>query len=420
MDQTPPLATIESPSMVETAPAVAVQAVPAARRPLRWYNLKWWFTNFLVVSIIAHIFFGLIATYFVVQVITAKRKQDFAPGPSGPSAPSHALEHKVSMAKKQQTMSAPTATKRITTTSMSKVSLPALPAMPMTESVVPASMSGMGGTGLSPGFGTGGAGGGAGGGGKGMNMFGSFTGGTGLAGTFYDLKQDKFRRPTPRMDPGLYGNKIVEFVKGGFNLGSLANYFRSPRPLYATQIFTPDIDANLGPAAFNLQNEVQPRMWCVHYKGKVRAPETGAYHFVGMGDDLLLVKFDGRLVLDACWSINCGLGGQSYYHYNYSSPSKGFTKGPVFNVEAGHIYPMEVVIGEQPGGRSCAALLIEKEGVEYQKDNRGNPLLPVFRMSSNAKLLPPPPNSRGYAPHAEVEGPVWAGTPDTMGTTSLN
>ena len=71
---------------------------------------------------------------------------------------------------------------------------------------------------------------------------------------------------------------------------------------------------------------------------------------------------------------------------------------------------MEVLIGEQPGGFDFATLLQEVEGVQYDKDSRGNPILPVFRMS-DAK---PASNSPGrtFPPHRD-DGPVWKAEPDT-------
>lgn len=71
-------------------------------------------------------------------------------------------------------------------------------------------------------------------------------------------------------------------------------FFQGPVPLYATQIFIPRIDANDGPRAFNLAGRVPPRRWAVVYRGKVSPPETGRFHFVGVGDDFIVVRFNGK------------------------------------------------------------------------------------------------------------------------------
>ena len=66
------------------------------------------------------------------------------------------------------------------------------------------------------------------------------TGGQGLAGTFYDLKQTPSRQPT-KMDPKGYGKILIDFANGGFNLGLLTRFYRSAKPLFATQIWIPNL-----------------------------------------------------------------------------------------------------------------------------------------------------------------------------------
>ena len=86
--------------------------------------------KFLIVSVAAHLLFACAAAYVVVQRYQANRKLTFKGGPPSPNPSTRALEHKVQMAKKQSTMSAPSLAKRITTTGLAKVALPEMPAMP--------------------------------------------------------------------------------------------------------------------------------------------------------------------------------------------------------------------------------------------------------------------------------------------------
>ena len=67
-------------------------------RMSRWKRFN---SRFLLISIAAHLLFGVGATYLIVQTIQAKRKQTFAAPSSGPNAPTRALEHKVQMQKRQ-------------------------------------------------------------------------------------------------------------------------------------------------------------------------------------------------------------------------------------------------------------------------------------------------------------------------------
>src|SRR3954453_22812077 len=96
----------------------------------RWWNWEGTSGKFLMISIGVHVLFGLIAAVVVVQHYQATRKLTFKGGPPSPNPSTRALEHKVQMAKKQNTMSAPAMAKKITTTGVAKVSLPEMPAMP--------------------------------------------------------------------------------------------------------------------------------------------------------------------------------------------------------------------------------------------------------------------------------------------------
>ncbi len=155
---------------------------PASRpAPSRGPRLGFWAklaaSKFLFISIIAHLLFGMGATYYVVQRIQAKRKITFQSGPPSTNPSNRALEHKVSMAQKKKTGGAPPQAKRIVSTGIAKVSLPDLPTIPTASTVVPGMMAGLGGAGFGTGMGFGsGAGSGMGGGGGGglsnINFFG--------------------------------------------------------------------------------------------------------------------------------------------------------------------------------------------------------------------------------------------------------
>ena len=88
--------------MIE-APAEVAPPVPSKRR----WSWKQFGGKFLVISIAVHLLFGLGAAVYVVQHYTAARKLTFKGGPPSPNPSTRAIEHKVQMAKKQSTMSAP-------------------------------------------------------------------------------------------------------------------------------------------------------------------------------------------------------------------------------------------------------------------------------------------------------------------------
>lgn len=173
----PPSRPIVPPARVSTSPASPPPlpaSTPAAKRP--GFLARLLASKFLFISIVAHLLFGVGATYFIVQRIAAKRKVTFQGGPPANSASKRALEHKVSMAQKKKTGGAPPQAKRIVSAGIAKISLPDLPSIPTATNVVPGMMAGMGGAGFGTGMGFGnGAGsgmGGGGGAGGGFSFFG--------------------------------------------------------------------------------------------------------------------------------------------------------------------------------------------------------------------------------------------------------
>lgn len=127
--------------------------------------------RFLFISIGFHALLLVVATFFVVQTITAKRKLTFKAGDKSPNPSTRSIEHKVQVQKKKTTMTAPAQAKRITATGAARVALPDMPAMATASTLTANAMSGAGGTGSLPGLG-GFGGGGVGGGGPSINFFG--------------------------------------------------------------------------------------------------------------------------------------------------------------------------------------------------------------------------------------------------------
>lgn len=180
--------------MPAEAPAIGEPPVTRsapARRSL-WARIR--ASRFLFVSILVHLLFAVGAAVYVVQVYTPKRKLTFKGGPPSPNHSERSIEHKVQLAKKQSTMSAP-AVKRIVSTGLAKVTLSEMPAIPDLNAA-PTKMVGLGGAGFGmPSALTGTQGSSAGGGP--ISFFGLHeSGGGSFAGTLYDLKQKSNRVST--------------------------------------------------------------------------------------------------------------------------------------------------------------------------------------------------------------------------------
>jgi len=391
---------------------------PPATAPRKsfWERIKT--SRFLFVSILFHLLLFLIAGILVVQVVT-KRKQTFTAAPPAPE--NRAVEHKVQMAKKQQSMAAPM-TKRVVTTGLSKVALPEMPELASPADVMSSSPSMAPGMGMGPSM-LGGSDSGTGG----APLFGfRDPRGSALEGTFYDLKQSRAHKPTQKWNEKDYRAIIGKFARLNLSESVLTPYYRGKDKLYAPQIMMPSIPADAGPKGFGVDKEVAPSYWLVVYKAKVSPARSGVIHFVGSADDVILVKFNGRLVLDG--SLYHGLGEwkakKEYTYDNYvrdtflrGRNAGGWARSEGIKVEAGQWYEIVVAIGEAPGGFFDASLLIEEEGVTYAKDGRGNPILPPFRLS-NVKVAKPE-KERSLPPFA-TDGPIWKSQAPPSGLGLLN
>ncbi|MEN8256139.1 MAG: SHD1 domain-containing protein, partial [Verrucomicrobiota bacterium] len=213
-----------------------------------------------------------------------------------------------------------------------------------------------------------------------VTVFGSGqTIGNDLEGTFYDFKRDRRGKPlSVGMSPGEFGKNVANFIKNGWKPSSFARFYRAPKKLYTPTIMIPPTLTYFSPFAFN-EFEMRADMYLVHYKGQLVHPKGGRFRFWGMGDAMLVVRVDGKVVFDFLNSYSHVWHGKrsrkSGYHLGHW-PS--FT-GQWIDLEPGIPLPMEVIIGEGGGGLTAAMLCVEEEGVEYPRNLDQGPLLPIFK-----------------------------------------
>lgn len=203
-----------------------------------------------------------------------------------------------------------------------------------------------------------------------------------LIGILYDLKQDQKHKPKNEQ----YLELIFGFLREGWDEGILNEFYRATRPLYTTQVFIPLMNADEAPRSFGVQDIMQPRMWVVHYKGQVSPPHPGTFRFVGNSDDILAVAVNGKTELIAEYPK-----WRSHNHGWREAPRDGMgtpvgpaVSGDWFTVKEGQVIDLDIIIGEYPGGRFGAWLMIEEQGVTYEKNSQGKPILPVFQLSDSA------------------------------------
>lgn len=241
-------------------------------------------------------------------------------------------------------------------------------------------------------------------------------GGSVLVGTFYDLKQaghGRSRKPSALAHKGADGSlsihrdkyyeAIAHFVNKGWSAGQLSRYFESPQSLYASCFYLPSARARYAPIAYQVgdvrkpENQwvCQPGGWCVVYRGKVRAPKTGKFRFIGTGDDYIGVRFDHKVVLSAGYRLFTHYdakakggpkfafsepdarekflkdvrGGLDSAHKGYELISTvpgcerwnrelgGLMAGREFSVREGEVYDIEILLAEEGGYFGCVLFI---------------------------------------------------------------
>jgi hypothetical protein len=412
----------------EEPPIALPQQHPPVKQAL-WKRWMAWSGSFFVLSLLLHVILIGAATLLVVQVVQSRKdKLKFTAPPPTSNPGAKSVEHKVKMAKKTASMSAPTVSKRITSTAPNtSIALPAVEMSGLAGPDVMASvMREMGSASMAAGASSASVSASASGSGMaGMTSFGfrGVGGPPGLVGHFYDLKQSneflpgtKKRLNTFIGDEGLYAKPgqytgsasrnidvLKQFFKAQWNESILrGKYFEAQDPLTAFQVFIPAIDAAQAPAAFSVEKEVKPSHWVIHYKGNVIAPRDGKFRFVGNADNLLAVRFDGKNVF--VQSPHKELTASEFPGVTFEA-KEGVAKGSWFQVERGKTYPIEILIAKIPQGLFSSLLMIEEENpmTPYPKRTFKPefPAYPVFQVRKGMTVPPyekpdttPPPNAR--------------------------
>ncbi len=293
-------------------------------------------------------------------------------------------------------------------------------------------------------------------------------GGSALVGTYYDLKLTRSGAQAKDLSVNAGGQvppeqrgalaKIYSDFTRSWSSSVLERRYKAPNQLYASSFYMPRCAAAYGPKAFGLDpKKHKPAAWVVVYRGKVRAPKSGKFRFVGTGDDLLCVRFNRKQVLEAGYAIpskykdleagclemamNMDQGkdyiakikaGKDPDHrgYEYSPLPEGWdwnmvgglTAGTVFEVKEGQVYPIEIMISEGPGGAFGFALLIEDltdnpQGKKKPQDRvydlfRTNFTLPnhdeIKKMLEEAGCLM---GGNLHCPVYNADSPIWVAVP---------
>lgn len=384
--------------------------------------------GFLLFSIVVHGVLLIGAAMWVVQTVQAKRKLNFSAAPPSSSEGSRQLEYRVQSAKRTASMAPPPVSTRIVSAATDvKVALPevALPATP--NLAIPSRISGMAGNpsafkpvasasappaasatpaaipAAMP---------------AGVTAFGfklpPNAPVTGFRGTLYYMRRKPDGTPIPEnTEKADYLARIERLFgdKGKFNEAEAKSYLPFGQQLVTPVILFPPIPGDSAPKAFGVNQVPGNQSWFAVYKAKVFAESPKRFRFVGGGNEVLLVKVDGKLVLDGCWSDLPWTNGKNPTGHRPSGNlsalwSDGRKVGDYVQFKPNGS-EVEVIIGEGWGGAFGADLCIEEEGKTYEGEQR-----PIFKLDGyqNAKLLPQIKATLSLPESAKtltLEGPVF-------------
>ena len=417
-------------------PPVETGAEPLARpRRTLWQRLG---GEGLALSVLVHIVLVLIAIVWVVSTVTdgagKKDPNAFATGAGGGAGGPKAKEFKTKLQPKNIKSLAKTNTRITSKNANASLAVASLPSLSN-----PLLSAGAIGGGASKGFG-GGSGGGIGGGkgvgaGGGRNfvslfgMKGSSLGASGLIGTLYDLKQTADRKPTSAApaNTGIapYRTSVREFLESGWSAGRLQRFFKSPDKLVSGQLFITGRSADDAPKAFEVEKLMKPSRWVVHYRCYVEMPSSMPFRFVGSGDDFLIVRWNRKIALDDGYETYLA-GGGNYKDFGVKVTQEfkvdrrpgglhRLKAGPWIQVTKGTKVPVEVLIGETPGGVFDCYLAIEvaKSSTKVNGQYEGEGKLKLFRCNADPLPAGVARDKRDLDIDMEAKGWIFKVTPDS-------
>ncbi|RKX38197.1 MAG: hypothetical protein DRP64_16075 [Verrucomicrobia bacterium] len=325
----------------------------------------------VVLSILIHGALFLLAGMLVVFTVVKKEEKKFVP-PKAVERPKMKLRKPKVKVKKS---AKPKPTTRIVT-KVNRASMPNIQ-LPEMSGMTDGLAGGIEGFNLMPDFGE-------------VSIMGSgHSIGNDFAGKFYDFKRDRSGRPIP-YSLDAYRDIVRKFIKSGWKTSVLSRYYQSPNRLYATTFMIPPVLSSIAPSAFGEHTE--GNYWMVHYKGQLVHKEGITFRFVASGDEILVVRVNGEIVMGVAW-----LSDESQILGDIWSSSSADSRkywmgnntaviGDWITLEPGVPLDMEVIMADD-GGQACLMLAVEEEGVEYERRVRGGPIFPVFKTAEPSHEL---------------------------------
>lgn len=380
-----------------------MDALPESK-PAGWVR-RWMQAGggFFLFSLVVHGVLLLLAAAWVVQTIQAKRKLNFSAAPPASAEGARQLEYRVQAAKRTAAMSPPPSATRIVSSAANvKVALPEVVLPAASAVAIPSRIGGMAGNPSA--FKPVGAAAAAGPAPRaalaampvGVTAFGVRVPAnapvTGLRGVLYYMRRKPDGTVYPEnFEKADYLERVERLLgaAGKLNEQEASNYLRFGQPLVTQTILFSAVAGDSAPKAFGVEQVPGTQQsWIAVYKAHVFAEAPGKrYRFVGGGNEVLVVRVDGKLVLDGSYESLPWKNGKNPTGHKASGVlnalwSDGRRKGDFFTVPAKGV-DLEVIIGEGWGGAFGADLCVEEEGRAYKDDVR-----PIFKLDGYQKMLP--------------------------------
>lgn len=207
----------------------------------------------------------------------------------------------------------------------------------------------------------------------------------GISGAYYDFKVNEDWEDT-EIDQKTWAEVLHDFSDRKWNPKEFKGYQKASSSLYSKYFFIPDMPADEAPRAYGA-DENNACYWAAHYKGTFQLQKSGKFRFVGMADDILVVRVNEDVVLDASFHK------EAWSKWDDGERKEGFrgvgelpelVLGEWIKLDSSQENEIEVLIGEHPGGRFYIYLWFEMDGVEYKTMKYNNrteeiKILPLFR-----------------------------------------
>lgn len=207
--------------------------------------------------------------------------------------------------------------------------------------------------------------------------------GNDLEGTYYDFKRNRGGSYTGA-GQDTFRDAIRKFLENDWSTAVLSKFYRSPEKRYPTHIMVPTMSSSIAPVAFG-EDPGSGFFWMVHCRGEIVYPEDITFRFWGVGDEILAVRLDKKVVFADIWEGDRDKYGN--FWRNNDPQRKQYFLGHDTTMEVGNWVTLkanepvdiEILMGDN-GGLAALMLLVEVKGVEYERNDQGGPILPIFRM----------------------------------------